>query len=146
MSLIPTTLSASFYLLRLYNITMSCSPEIFGANPANVKWQVVRGDTASIRIEFFENDEVTPFDTSDWEFASTTYDFRGDVLDELDVVPGPGYVDVTAPADITEFWGVGYSSTATELAFDVQVVIDDRVWTPVIGTITVLSDVTSGSL
>jgi hypothetical protein len=125
---------------------MSCSPEIFGANPANIKWQVVRGDTSSLRIEFFENDERTPFDTSDWEFASTTYDFRGDVLDELEVSSGLGYVDITASSEITDFWGTGYSSTVAELAFDLQVTIDDTIWTPVIGTITVLGDVTGGSL
>lgn len=124
---------------------MSCSPEIFGANPANVKWQVVRGDTASLRVEFYENDEATAFDTSDWLFSSTTYDFRGDVLDELEVEPGDGYVVITAPAEITEFWGNGYSATVAELAFDLQVSIDGSIWTPVIGTITVLGDVT-GSL
>lgn len=125
---------------------MSCSPEIFGANPANLKWQVVRGDTSSLRIEFFENDEVTAFDTSDWEFAATTYDFRGDVLDELEVSSGNGYVDITAPADITSLWGSGYTATVAELAFDLQVTIDDMIWTPVIGTISVLGDVTGGSL
>lgn len=121
---------------------MSCSPEIFGANPANVKWQVVRGDTASLRVEFYENDEITPFDTEDWVFSSTSYDFRGDVLDELEVEAGDGYVVITAPAEITEFWGAGYTSTVAELAFDVQVDIDGTTWTPVIGTITVLGDVT----
>jgi hypothetical protein len=125
---------------------MSCSPEIFGANPANLKWQVVRGDTSSLRVEFFENDEITTFDTSDWEFAATTYDFRGDVLDELEVSSGNGYVNITAPAEITALWGSGYTSTVAELAFDLQVTIDDQIWTPVIGTITVLGDVTGGSL
>ena len=121
---------------------MSCSPEIFGANPANVKWQVVRGDTASLRVEFYENDETTPFDTEDWVFSSTSYDFRGDVLDDLEVEAGDGYVVITAPAEITEFWGAGYTSTVAELAFDVQVDIDGTTWTPVIGTISVLGDVT----
>lgn len=125
---------------------MSCSPEIFGANPAILKWQVVRGDTSSLRVEFFENDEVTPFDISDWDFASTTYDFRGDVLDELEVSTGNGYVDIMASSEITDFWGTGYSVTVAELAFDLQVTIDNSVWTPVIGTITVLGDVTGGSL
>jgi hypothetical protein len=126
----------------MYNNTMSCSPEIFGADPANIKWQVVRGDTASLRIEFYENDEITEFDTSDWIFSSTTYDFRGDFLDELEVEAGDGYVIVTAPAEITEFWGAGYNSTVAELVFDVQVEINEIIWTPVIGTITVLGDVT----
>lgn len=121
---------------------MSCSPEIFGANPANVKWQVVRGDTASLRVDFYENDEETPFDTSDWTFSATSYDFRGDILDELEVEDYAGYVIITAPAEITEFWGNGYSSTVAELAFDLQVDIDGTTWTPLIGTITVLGDVT----
>jgi hypothetical protein len=129
----------------MYNINMSCSPEIFGANPANIKWQVVRGDTASLRVDFYENDESTPFDTSDWQFTATSYDFRGDILDELEVEASEGYVIITAPAEITEFWGVGYNSTVAELAFDLQVLVDGAVWTPIIGTITVFGDV-SGSL
>jgi hypothetical protein len=129
----------------MYNINMSCSPEIFGANPANIKWQVVRGDTASLRVDFYENDESTPFDTSDWQFTATSYDFRGDILDELEVEASEGYVIITAPAEITEFWGVGYNSTVAELAFDLQVLVDGSVWTPIIGTITVFADV-SGSL
>lgn len=128
-------------------MTSSCSPEIFGADPANIKWQIVRGDTSPLRVEFYENDEVTPYDTDGWEFAASAYDFRGDVIDELEVVPGNGYVEITAPADITSLWGTGYSSTVAELAFDLQVTINNQtVWTPVIGTITVLGDVTGGSL
>lgn len=124
----------------------NCSPEIFGANPANIKWQVVRGDTSSLRVEFLENDEITLFDTSGWDFLATSYDFRGDVLDQLEVSPGNGYVDITATSEITDFWGTGYSSTVAELAFDLQVTIDDTVWTPVVGTILVLGDVSGGSL
>jgi hypothetical protein len=124
-----------------------CSPEIFGADPANIVWQVVRGDTAKIRVEFLNDDEVTHYDTSGWEYAATTYDFRGDVLDELTVNEFSGYVDIIAPPEVTELWGAGYRSTAAELAFDLQVTIDsDTIWTPVIGTVRVLADVTGGSL
>lgn len=124
-----------------------CEPEIFGANPSSVIWQVVRGDTAELRIQFFENDEVTPYDTSSWSYESSAYDFRGDVTDELETTAGAGYVDIVAPADITRLWGSGYGSRIAELAFDLQVTIDnDVVWTPVIGTITVLGDVTGGTL
>ena len=124
-----------------------CAPEVFGADPANVTWQVVRGDTAKIRVEFLEDDESTYFSTTGWEFAATTYDFRGDVLDELVVEPHSGYVDIIATPDITELWGQGYRSTVAELAFDLQVVVNnDTIWTPVLGTIRVLADVTGGSL
>jgi hypothetical protein len=126
---------------------MSCYDiDIFGADPANIKWRVVRGDTATLRVEFLENDETTYFDTTGWGFAATAYDFRGDVLDELEVTASAGYIDIRAAPEITEFWGTGFTSTVAELAFDVQVTIDDMIWTPVVGTITVLGDVTPGSL
>jgi hypothetical protein len=124
-----------------------CSPEIFGADPANIVWQVVRGDTAKIRIEFLEDDEATYYDTTGWQYAATSYDFRGDVLDELSVTPYPGYVDIVASSEITEFWGIGYRSPAADLAFDLQVTIDsETVWTPVVGSIRVIADVSPGSL
>lgn len=125
---------------------MTIAAEIFGANPYNMKWNVVRGDTSVLRIEFYENDESTEYDTSDWEYAAYAYDFKGDVLDELEVVSGSGYVEITAPADTTKYWGTGYKAVVAELAFDLQVTIDDTIWTPVIGTITVIGDVTGGSL
>lgn len=124
-----------------------CSPEIFGSDPVNITWQVVRGDKATIRIEFLEDDEIAYYDTSGWEYSATTYDFRGDVLDELQILPGAGYVDVVALPEVTELWGQGYRSAVAELAFDLQVVIDnDTVWTPVLGTIRVLADVSPGRL
>lgn len=123
-----------------------CGPEVFGADPVRIKWQVVRGDNAKIRIEFLENDETTYYDIDDWTFLATTYDAKGDILDELEISTGDGYIDVLANPEITEFWGTGYSSVTAELMFDVQVTIDDgTVWTPVIGTISVLGDV-SGTL
>jgi hypothetical protein len=121
-------------------------PEIFGADPARIKWQIVRGDTSPLRVEFLEDDEVTYFDTFDWTFEATSYDPQSDFLDSLEVIPGEGYVDIMAPASITQFWGTGYKSIVTELTFDLQVVIDENtVWTPLIGTISVIGDVT-GSL
>lgn len=126
--------------------TNCCAPDIFGADPVNIKWNVVRGDTSSLRIEFFENDEVTAFDTADWDYLATAYDFKADVLDELEVVPGNGYVDIKASSDITANWGTGYGRTTAELAFDLQVTLSDgtTVWTPVVGTISVIADVTGG--
>ena len=64
-----------------------CAPiiEKFGASPANIQWTVVRGDTATLLVEFLEDDEVTGFDTSDWTYTATAYDPVGDVLDELTV-------------------------------------------------------------
>jgi hypothetical protein len=121
-------------------------PEAFGNAPAIIKWNIVRGDTARLRVDFLQNDEVTAFSTTGWSFASTTYDSFGDVLDNLTVESGAGYVNIIAPASITSLWGTGYNSTVAELAFDLQVEINDIIWTPVLGTIKVSADVTGGSL
>ena len=123
-----------------------CSPEIFGADPARIKWNIVRGDTSPLRVEFLQDDEVTYFDTSDWTYEATSYDPQSDFLDSLEVTPGEGYVDIMAPASVTSLWGTGFKSVVTELTFDLQVTIDgETIWTPLIGTILVIGDVT-GSL
>jgi hypothetical protein len=123
-----------------------CSPEIFGADPARIKWNIVRGDTSPLRVEFLQDDEVTYFDTSDWTYEATSYDPQSDFLDSLEVTPGVGYVDIMAPASVTSLWGTGFKSVVTELTFDLQVNIDgETIWTPLIGTISVIGDVT-GSL
>jgi len=116
----------------------------FGNKPISLKWNIVRGDTSKLRVEFFENDEVTYFDTTDWVFASSAYDSRGDVLDELEVISYDGYVDIVASSDITSNWGTGSGSIVAELAFDLEITIDDEIWTPIIGTIAVIGDVTGG--
>jgi hypothetical protein len=121
-------------------------PEAFGNTPAIVKWNVVRGDSARLRVDFLENDETTVFDISEWNFASTTYDNFGDILDSLTVDVQEGYVNIIASPEITSFWGTGYNGTVAEIAFDLEVQIDDIIWTPVLGTIKVAADVTAGTL
>jgi hypothetical protein len=118
-----------------------------GANPINIKWKVVRGDTATLRVDFLEDDEITVIDIDDWSFASSSYDASGDLLDELIVDKYDGYVIITAPAETTKYWGVGYKSIVADLPFDLEITTDDSVvWTPIIGTITVYSDISPGAL
>ena len=126
-------------------MTMSI-PESFGNTPAIVKWNIVRGDTARLRVDFLENDETTVIDIDEWNFASTTYDNRGDILDSLTVEAENGYVNIIAPPEITSFWGSGYNGTVAEIAFDLEVQIGDIIWTPVLGTIKVAADITAGTL
>jgi hypothetical protein len=127
-----------------------CSPTIekFGATPANIQWTVVRGDSASFTVSFLENDEITEFDTEGWTFTATAYDPSSDVLDELTVTASGSVITVTAPAAITTNWGSTYKSVVAELSFDLQAVIPDGnstiTFTPVIGTICVLGNVTPG--
>jgi hypothetical protein len=133
-----------------------CTPTIekHGASPAYIQWTVVRGDDATLRIEFFEDDESTYFDTDGWGYTATSYDSNGQVLDDLPVVSGDGYAEIQIPSTITEYWGSKYTTVVAELPFDLQVVIPgatvsgdtepSTTWTPVIGTICVLGDVTPG--
>jgi hypothetical protein len=124
----------------------TCDLEIFGADPLNIKWNVVRGDTAVLRVEFYDPDEVTEYDTDGWEYEATAYDYKADVTDTLEVEYGEGYVEIIADPTITKNWGTGYRKKVAELAFDLQVTIGNTVWTPVVGTISVTGDVTGGSL
>lgn len=118
--------------------------EQFGLKPINLKWNIVRGDTAKLKVEFLQNDETTYFDISSWSFASSAYDYKGDILDELEVSKGNGYVEIIAAADVTENWGSGYGSVIAELAFDLEITANNEIWTPIIGMIVVAADITGG--
>jgi hypothetical protein len=137
-----------------------CSPliEKLGASPANIQWTVVRGDTANLRVDFLEDDEVTAYDTSGWTFSASAYDPAGDFVDELVVESyDDGTVFIIATHDITANWGISkYKPIVAELRFDLTATIPgdgvsggggdlETVWTPVVGTICVLGDV-SGTL
>jgi len=127
-----------------------CTPTIkkYGANPSYIQWTVVRGDTGLLQVNFLESDEVTYFDTDSWTYKATANDPQADVLDELIVTDNTGSVIIKAPASLTQNWGNRYNSVVSELRFDLQVMIpedgEDTVWTPVIGTICVIGDVTPG--
>lgn len=130
-----------------------CTPatEKLGATPAHVQWTVVRGDSATLAVQFLEDDEVTAWDIEDWTFLATAYDPTGDILDELTVNVDGSDVSIFVSADISKNWGTRYRSVVAELPFDLQVVIpravgetEDTIWTPVLGTICVLGDVTPG--
>ena len=124
-----------------------CAPDVLGLEPVNVTWNIVRGDTASIRIDFLEEDESTAIDISDWEIVASAYDPKTSFFDELEVVVNSGHIIVTAPAEITGTWGTGIRSRVNELSFDVEITLDDdSVWTAVRGFISVIGDVTGGSL
>jgi hypothetical protein len=118
-----------------------------GAKPASIKWQVVRGDTSVLRVEFYEKDEKSFYDTTGWTFASTAYDRKTQSLDDLDVDIFDGYITITATPEISEKWGSGFGDRVAQLDFDVQVTIDEEnIWTPVVGIISVIGDVSGRTL
>ena len=92
---IPTDLGISQFLW--YNHSMPIHNTLaFGADPVTMQWSVVRGDTGTLRVEFYESNEVDFYDTTGWIFRATAYDQSGNVLDALDCEPGEGFVDITA--------------------------------------------------
>lgn len=124
-----------------------CAPDVIGLEPVNIMWNLVRGDTATLRIDFLEEDETTYYDISGWQISATAFDPKTQILDDLLVTKNDGWIVVTAESDITEFWGTGIRQRVNELSFDIEIVLDDdSIWTPVRGFISVIGDVTGGSL
>lgn len=118
-----------------------------GSSPSTIRWNVVRGDTASLFVEFLDEDEVTVFDTTGWEYVATAFDPITQEFYELEVEVLSSGVNIIATPDVTENWGTGIKTIVNELSFDLEVVLpDDTIWSPIIGTIKVLGDVTGGSL
>lgn len=118
-----------------------------GIEPVNIKWIVTRGDTASLRVQFLQHDEETPYPTTNWQFEATAYSKNDNIFDDLIVELDGTDIVITAPSDLTEFWGTGIKRSVAELNFDLQAQIDrETVWTPIVGTITVIGDVTGGRL
>jgi hypothetical protein len=132
-----------------------CTPttEKLGATPAHIQWTVVRGDSSTLAVQFLQDDEVTGWNISTWAFSSTAYDSTGDILDELKVTVSGHTATIFISSDITQNWGSKYTSVVAELPFDLQATIpkatgetENTVWTPVIGSICVLGDITPGGL
>ena len=119
--------------------------EYFGSDPARIVWKIVRGDTSQIWVNFLENDEVTGFDCDGWSYTAVAYNPRTDEEYELEVEAEGYSVVITAPADTTVEWGSTYGSVVAELLFDLQVDTGTEIWTPIVGSITVIGDV-GGSL
>lgn len=118
-----------------------------GNKPLSIIWNVVRGDTAILKVKFFELDEKTLLDTSTWKFEATAFNKKDKVFDELEVTLEEDCIVITADSNITEFWGTGIAPKVGELRFDLEVTIDGTVvWTPIIGSISVIGDVTGARL
>jgi hypothetical protein len=118
-----------------------------GSIPANVTWSVVRGDTATLLVNFLEDDQKTAKDTSSWTFSSSAYNQRTETRYTLETESSPGSVTITADPNTTEEWGDGVAPVVAQLTYDLQVILEnDVVWTPIVGSINVIGDVTGANL
>lgn len=119
--------------------------EFFGSDPARVTWKIVRGDTSSIKVSFLEDNETTAYTTTGWDYVAVAYNPKTDTEYELETSFASNVLTITAPSDVTVEWGTAYGSVVAELLFDLQVDTGTQIWTPIVGTISVVGDV-GGSL
>jgi len=112
-----------------------------GESPAKIVWNVVRGDDSSIEITLLD-DNGTALNTTGWTYSSKAR--NGYTLHNLTVTAVQNVVTIKAPALTTALWGAGeLTNPAAQLPFDLQVTKSDATkWTPVIGRIVVIPDVT----
>lgn len=124
-----------------------CAEDVIGSSPVNVKWNIVRGDTATLRIDFLEDDETTAYNISSWVIESSVYNPRTGARNDLEITKNNGWIVLTARADLTAQWGDGFRYRVNELNFDVEVTLSDgTVWTPVVGVISLISDISGARL
>jgi hypothetical protein len=124
-----------------------CAEDVLGSSPVNVKWNIVRGDTATLRIDFLQDDEVTPYNISSWVIESSVYNPKTGARNDLEITKNSGWIVVTARADLTAQWGDGFRYRVNELNFDVEVTLaDGTVWTPVVGVVSLISDISGARL
>jgi hypothetical protein len=144
-------LSGTDFSFMMYNNNMIDdygvnSPITIGSEPSVVKWNIVRGDDASALFEWYEDDEVTLKDTTTWTYAASAYDPKTSTKYTLTCTPGTGNVTVSIPNAISTTWGTGVNAIVAELNFDLQITINSKKWTPIVGTIIVRLDITGSSL
>ena len=120
-----------------------------GGELPQVKWTVVRGDTASFRV-FVYDDDGDPLDLTEWTLAMDVerqyYDNAGEATtSEIIISLTPA---ITGEDEPTGSFTVSLLSEESEIletddAFDIQISDETRVWTLAQGTMTIIEDITA---
>lgn len=108
-----------------------------GNQPPQVKWTVVRGDTASFKV-YVTDDARLPLDIPSW---TLDMDIKRDGSLITSVTP------VQDPDDLEGEFTVSLSAAQTEILetgdiFDIQLSDPNRVWTVAQGSMVIIEDVT----
>ena len=114
-----------------------------GAAPPEIRWTVVRGDSASFRV-YVTNDAREPLNMVDWEVAMDIY---RPSTDEVIVALSPEPIEFQ---DSEGSFTVSLISSQSELLetgdiFDIQLTeleSEGRVWTVAKGSMVIIEDVT----
>lgn len=114
-----------------------------GAAPPEIRWTVVRGDSAAFRV-YVTNDAREPLLLDDWEVAMDIYRPSNDTV-VLSLTPQPiEYQDEEGSFTVT------LTSTQSQLLetgdiFDIQLtelLSEARVWTVAKGSLVIIEDIT----
>jgi hypothetical protein len=114
-----------------------------GAAPPEIRWTVVRGDSAAFRV-YVTNDAREPLFLDDWEVAMDIY---RPSTDEVVVSLSPEPIEFQ---DTEGSFTVNLTSSQSELLetgdiFDIQLtelLSEGRVWTVAKGSMVIIEDVT----
>ena len=114
-----------------------------GAAPPEIRWTVVRGDSAAFRV-YVTNDAREPLFLDDWEVAMDIY---RPSTDEVIVSLSPEPIEFQ---DTEGSFTVNLTSSQSELLetgdiFDIQLtelLSEGRVWTVAKGSMVIIEDVT----
>jgi hypothetical protein len=114
-----------------------------GAAPPEIRWTVVRGDSAAFRV-YVTNDAREPLLLEDWEVAMDVY---RPSTDEVVVSLSPEPIEFQ---DTEGSFTVNLTSSQSELLetgdiFDIQLtelLSEGRVWTVAKGSMVIIEDVT----
>lgn len=114
-----------------------------GSAPPEVRWTVVRGDSAAFRV-YVTNDAREPLYLNDWEIAMDIY---RPSTDEVIISLSPEPIEFQ---DSEGTFTVSLTSSQSELLetgdiFDIQLtelLSEGRVWTVAKGSMVILEDVT----
>jgi hypothetical protein len=114
-----------------------------GAAPPEIRWTVVRGDSAAFRV-YVTNDEREPLLLDDWEVAMDIYRPSTDTT-VLSLTPQP----IEFQDELGSFT-VTLTSTQSQLLetgdiFDIQLtelLSEGRVWTVAKGSMVIIEDIT----
>ena len=115
-----------------------------GAAPPEIRWTVVRGDSAAFRV-YVTNDAREPLLLDDWEVAMDIY---RPSTDEVIVSLSPEPIEFQ---DTEGSFTVNLTSSQSELLetgdiFDIQLtelLSEGRVWTVAKGSMVIIEDVTN---
>lgn len=118
----------------------SASSYAIGNTPPEVKWTVVRGDTASFRV-YVTDDQKQPINIPDWSIAM---DIKRSGSTIISLVPAQDADD--AAGEFTVFLAAAESQILeTGDVFDIELSLpqDATVWTVAQGSMIIIEDVTN---